>query len=569
MFKALKRYFPYIKEFKLLFLFVLIGISMTIVANVATAHIMQPLMDELFIDKQRDMLLKLPLLMLGIYFIKGVGRYIQSVFTTYIGQHIVSQFRKEVLAKMLYLDMSFINSARSGEMISRILNDISRIQYFVSLMLPEFIRELFTVIALIGYVIYLNKVLAFYTLIVLPVAILPIAYLSRKLRKISYGSQEKNADIISQLSEIFNNIEVVKAFASEKFELKRFAKENWDFFKISMKQVYFNQLASPILELIGASSLALVIFLGAKDVYASKMSVGEFMAFLTAVGLVFQPARGLGIIYTKMQDALVASQRVFDVLDMKPQILDGSEILEDISSIEYKDVRLSYDTKDALNGLSFRVEKPYKMALVGDSGGGKSSIVNLLLRLYDVSDGEILINNKNIKNYKLSTLREQIAVVSQVVYIFNDTLANNVAYGLEFDEKRVIWALKEAEAYEFASSFEDGIYTLMQEGGSNLSGGQKQRVALARAIYRDASVLVLDEATSALDNESEAMILKAVDRIAKDKIVIAIAHRLTTVENFDKIYVLSAGEIVADGKHKELYANSEIYKNLYNKSTKG
>jgi subfamily B ATP-binding cassette protein MsbA len=270
-----------------------------------------------------------------------------------------------------------------------------------------------------------------------------------------------------------------------------------------------------------------------------------------------------------MQDALVASQRVFDVLDMKPQILDGSEILEDISSIEYKDVRLSYDTKDALNGLSFRVEKPYKMALVGDSGGGKSSVVNLLLRLYDVSDGEILINNKNIKNYKLSTLREQIAVVSQVVYIFNDTLANNVAYGLEFDEKRVIWALKEAEAYEFASSFEDGIYTLMQEGGSNLSGGQKQRVALARAIYRDASVLVLDEATSALDNESEAMILKAVDRIAKDKIVIAIAHRLTTVENFDKIYVLSAGEIVADGKHKELYANSEIYKNLYNKSTKG
>jgi len=541
---------------------------MTIFANVATAHIMQPMMDKLFISREQGMLLTIPLLMLGIYFIKALGRYIQSVFTSYIGQHIVTQFRSAVLSKMLFLDMSFIASARSGELISRIVNDIARIQYFVSLMLPEFIRELFTVIALIGYVLYLNAELAFYSLIILPVVILPIAALSRKLRKISYGSQEKNADLLSRLSEMFNNVELIKSSATEDFEIKKFAKENWELFKINMKAVYFNELSSPILEIVGAISLAVVIFLGAKDVYANKMSVGEFMAFLTAIGLVFQPARGLGIIYTKMQDALAASERVFDILDKESQIKDGSEILHTIESIEYRDVVLDYGDKRALNGISFGVKKPYRLALVGDSGGGKSSVVNLLLRLYDTTTGEVLINGKDIKNYTISSLREHIAVVSQRVYIFNDSLAYNVAYSDDFDEQKVIEALKKAHAYEFVEAMSDGIYTIMQEFGSNLSGGQRQRIALARALYKDASVLVLDEATSALDNESEAEILKILAEEAKEKIIITIAHRLQSVEDYDELLLLSGGKIIHRGRHEELLLSSEMYKKLYEKSQK-
>jgi len=541
---------------------------MTIFANVATAHIMQPMMDRLFISKEERMLVTIPLLMLGIYFIKALGRYVQSVFTSYIGQNIVTQFRSEVLAKMLFLDMNFISSARSGELISRIVNDINRIQYFVSLMLPEFIRELFTVIALIGYVLYLNAELAFYSLIILPVVILPIAVLSRKLRKISYGSQEKNADLLSRLSEMFNNIELIKSSATEDFELKKFAKENWELFKINMKAVYLNQLSSPILEIVGAISLAVVIFLGAKDVYADKMSVGEFMAFLTAVGLVFQPARGLGIIYTKMQDALAASERVFDILDKESLIKDGRKILYEIETIEYKDVVLDYGDKRALDGVGFRVQKPYRLALVGDSGGGKSSIVNLLLRLYDTSGGEVLINGEDIKEYTISSLREHIAVVSQRVYIFNDSLAYNVAYSDDFDEQKVIEALKKAHAYEFVKEMPDDIYTIMQEFGSNLSGGQRQRIALARALYKDVSVLVLDEATSALDNESEAEILKILEEEAKEKIIVTIAHRLQSVEDYDELLLFSRGKVISRGTHLQLLASSDIYQKLYAKSKK-
>ena len=568
MLSILKRYLPYLKNYKLRFFFVFVGIVMTIVANVAMAQIMQPMMDNLFIAKQKEMLVFVPLLMLGIFVLKGVGRYIQSVFTSFIGQQIVTQFRSLVVAKMLRLDMEYINSARSGEMISRVMNDIGRIQYFVSLMLPEFIRESLTVVALVGYVVYLNAELAFYSLIVLPVVILPIAYLASKLRKISFGAQEKNADLLARLGEIFNNIELVKTNASESFEVRRFAKENWEFFKMTMKGVYFGELASPILEVIGAVSIAIVIFLGAKDVYADRMSVGEFMAFLTAIGLVFQPARGIGIIYAKMQDALAASQRVFEVLDTPSTIHDGEKELGRVETIAFENVVLRYGETKALGGISFLIERPKRVAFVGESGGGKSSIVNLLVRLYDATSGRVLYNGVDIKEYKLSSLRKEVSVISQRVYIFQDTIAYNVAYGMEFDETKVIEALKAAHAWEFVEKMEEGIYTLLQENGTNLSGGQKQRIALARAFYKNSSVLILDEATSALDNESEAKILDSLEHFAKEKIVIAIAHRLTTIEEYDKIFVMQKGKIVESGTHVELLERSAYYQELYKKSIK-
>jgi len=561
-----KRYLPYIKEYKLQYIYVLIGIILTVAATTATAQIMKPLMDDMFIKHDESMLYLIPSGMLGIYFIKALGRYMQSIYMEYIGMHIVSRFREILLEKIILMDMSFLYLNRSGELISRVTNDIGRIQYFVSNMLPELFREGVTVMSLIGYVIYLNPKLAFYSLILVPLIIYPLMAVARKLKKYSHRSQAKNADVMTRLTEVFNNSEIIKANATETFEMKRFSLENWNFFRINMKSVYVGELVSPIMEVIGAGGLAAVIFVGGHEVYNNHMTVGEFTAFLTAVGLVFQPIRRIGSIYSKIQDAVAASERVFEVLDIDNAIKDGELVLEeDITSIEGLHVSLSYGEKEALKDINFSAKDGQNIALVGDSGGGKSTLINLILRFYETSSGEIRINGRDIKEYTQKSLRHHISLVSQRVYIFQDSLAANVAYGQEIERERVEEALRLADAWEFTSKLENGIDTMMEEFGANLSGGQRQRIAIARAIYKHASLLLFDEATSALDNESEKRIQNALKNYAKDKITITIAHRLSTIIDADKILVFQAGQIVASGTHQELLENSQSYKKLAGK----
>ena len=561
--KTFKRYIPYIKEYKLQYLLVLVGILLTVSATTATAHIMKPLMDDLFIAKQDNMLYIIPLGLMAIYFVKAVGRYIQSVYMNYIGQHIVTRFRELLLEKIIHLDMTFLYLNRSGELISRVTNDISRIQYFVSNMLPELLRESLTVVALVGYVIYLNAHLSFYALVVTPLVIYPLILIAKKLKKYSHRSQAKNADVVTRLTEVFNNSEIIKANATEKFEVDRFSKENWQFFKINMKSVYVGEIVSPLMEIIGAAGLAMVIFIGGREVYDGRMSVGEFTAFLTAVGLVFQPIRRIGSIYSKIQDAVAASERVFEILDTQSRIVEGHKALEeDIKVVEYKDVVLKYNNSNLLDKVNLTIKSGENIALVGDSGGGKSTFINMLLRFYDPDEGKVTVNGVNIKEFENTSYKHHISLVSQRIYIFQDSLAANVAYGQEIDEAKVYEALKLADASEFVSSLNDGIYTTMEEFGANLSGGQRQRIAIARAIYKHSSLLLFDEATSALDNESEKRIQEALDAYTKDKITITIAHRLSTIEHADKILVLQKGKIVASGKHEELLGSSEIYQRL-------
>ena len=564
--QTLKRYMPYIKEYKLQYLLVVFGILLTVAATAATAHIMQPLMDDMFIAKKEEMFYWIPILLIGIYVVKAIGRYVQTVYMNYIGLHIVSRFREILLEKIISLDMVFLYVNRSGELISRVTNDIGRIQYFVSNMLPELFRESLTVIALIGYVIYLNPLLAFYSLIVVPLIIYPLIAIAKRLKKYSHRSQAKNADVITRLTEVFNNSEIIKANATEKFEMKRFSVQNWQFFKINMKAVYVGEIVSPFMEVVGAMGLAAVIFIGGKEVYEGHMSVGEFTAFLTAVGLVFQPIRRIGSIYSKIQDALAASERVFEILDTKSRIKDGIRVLnQDIKDIEFKDIRLKYEDKYILDGINIKINAGEKIALVGDSGGGKSTFINMILRFYDPDSGVILVNGVDIKQYENISYKKQISLVSQRIYIFQDTLAANVAYGDEVNEARVYKALELADATNFVRELEDGIYTKMEEFGINLSGGQRQRIAIARAIYKDASLLLFDEATSALDNESEKRIQNALKSYTKDKIVITIAHRLSTIEDADIILVLQKGMIVASGTHEELLVSSMVYKRLSGK----
>jgi len=561
--KVLKRFWPYIKEYKFYYMLVLLGIILTVSATLATAHIMKPLMDDLFISRKEEMLYYIPLGLVAIYFTKAVGRYIQSVFMNHIGQHIMARLREILLHKIITLDMSFLYKNRSGELISRVINDIGKIEYFVSNMLPELFRESITVVALIGYIIYLNETLAFYSLILVPLIIYPIMLIAKKLKKYAHRSQAKSADVVTRLTEVFNNGEIIKANATQEYEMSRFSVENWKFFKINMKSVYVGEIVSPLMEIIGAAGLAMVIFVGGHEVYSDNMSVGEFTAFLTAVGLVFQPIRRISSIYRRVQEAVAASERVFEILDIQNQIQDGQRVLDvDISEVEFKNVKLKYEDSYALENVSVSMKQGENIALVGDSGGGKSTFINMLLRFYDPDSGEISVNGVNIKEFTQDSLKHHISLVTQRIYIFQDSLAANVAYGQEIDEQRVHEALRLADATEFVASLEDGIETFMEEFGVNLSGGQRQRVAIARAIYKHSSLLLFDEATSALDNESEKRIQAALDEYAKDKITITIAHRLSTIEHADKILVMQKGAVVASGTHRELLESSEVYQRL-------
>ncbi|HBM35649.1 MAG TPA: ABC transporter permease [Sulfuricurvum sp.] len=558
-----QRYWPYIKGYKFQYAMVLIGILLTVTATAGTAHIMQPLMDNMFIKKEENMLYIIPTLLVGIYIIKSIGRYLQSVYNTYIGMHIVSRLRENLLDKIVHMDMQFLYTNRSGELISRITNDIARIQYFVSTMMPELIRESLTVIALIGYVIYLNATLAFWALFVMPVIIFPLLKITRRLKRLSHRSQEKNADLMTRLTEVFNNSEIIKANATENYEVTRFKNENEHFFKLNMKTTYTSELVSPLMEIIAAIGLAAVIFIGGQQVYSGAMSVGEFTAFLTAIGLVFQPLRRVSAIYSRIQDAQAASERVFHVFDIENEIKDGSITLDEpINYLQFNNVSLNFGEKTALSHIDLTIDRGQTVALVGQSGGGKSSLINLLLRFYDPTEGAISLNHQNLKSYTQNSLRNQIAAVSQRVYILQDTLAANVAYGSEIDEARVKDALRKADALEFTSALSEGIYTVMQEFGANLSGGQRQRIAIARAIYKHASLLILDEATSALDNESEKRIQGALNAYAQDKITLIIAHRLSTIEHADVILYFEEGQIIARGTHNELLETSESYRRL-------
>jgi len=561
--EIIKRFWPYIKEYKLYYMLVVFGGLLIVISTAATAQIMKPMMDDMFIQKKEEMLYIIPLALIAIYLTKAVGKYIQTVFMEYIGQSIITRFREILLHKMITLDMAFLYTNRSGELISRITNDIGRIQYFVSNMLPDMFRDIITVITLLVYIIYLNPLLSFYTLIVVPLIIYPLMLIAKKLKKYSHRSQRKNADLVSRLTEIFNNSEIIKANNTEKFEINRFSVENWKFFKINMKAIYVGALVSPMLETIAVTGLAAVVYIGGREVFDGKMTVGEFTAFLTAVGLVFEPIRKIGGVYSKIQDALAASERVFEIIDTNNEIVDGQkELKEDIKTIEYKNVTLKYENTNLLDGINLKISSSQNIALVGDSGGGKSTFMNMLLRFYDPNSGEILINGTNIKEFTQASIKHHIALVTQRIYIFQDSLAANVAYGeIEVDEARVMKALKLADAYSFVQELEDGIHTMMNEAGTNLSGGQRQRIAIARAIYKHASLILFDEATSALDNESEKRIQQALSDYTKDKITITIAHRLSTIEHADKILVLQKGKIVAAGTHKELLENSEVYKN--------
>lgn len=564
---VLKRFGPYFKDYIPHFIFAIIGMGLASGGTAVSAYLVEPVLNKIFVEKNEKLLYILPCAIIAIYVIKNIGTFMQAYFTAYIGQDTIRRFREKMVANLLNLDMDFFNEFRTGELISRTTNDIDRIRSIVSSIIPELTRESVTIIGLLCVVIYQSPKLAFFALVVMPVAIYPISRLAKRMKKISKQSQEKTSDITSALSEIFTNIEIIKANNAQEYEHSRFVDENNKFFRLNLKSVKIEQLVSPLMETIGSIGVAAVIIIGGKDVIDGHINMGAFFSFLTALFMLYTPLKRIVNIYNKMQDAIAASERTFFLMDKVSQIKDGEkELNEEIKLIKFNNVRLNYGDKEVLKGINLEANKSEFIALVGSSGGGKTSLMNLLMRFYDVNGGEILINGTNLKDIKIHSLRQNIGLVTQRVYIFNDTVAKNVAYGREFNEDAVINALKLANAYEFVSKLDNGINTILNEFGTNLSGGQRQRIAIARALYQNPQILIFDEATSALDNESEKEITKAINNLRSKKIIFVIAHRLSTVENADKIAVLSDGKIIDSGSDEELSKRNEIYARLKGKA---
>ncbi len=558
-----KQYLPYLMGYKRQFILAIIGMLAVAIGTAGSAQIIKPTLDEVFVAKDATMLSVIPFLLIVIFAIKGFGQYIQTYYMSYIGLDVVRKLRNNLVEHLTYQDMEFFQTMHSGEILSRITNDITRIQSVVTSMIPNFVRESLTILALTIYVIYESPKLAFYFLVIMPLAIIPLGQLAKKMKKYSKLSQESTSIMTARVGEIFSNIEVIKSNSTQTIESKKFSIENYEVFKYLIKQVKINALTTPVMEILGSIAIGLVIYIGGMEVIEGRMSVGAFFAFSAALFMLYNPIKRISKLYNQAQDAVIANQRMQELLEMRPKIVSGEKILKErVESVSFKDVSLNYKDKIALNSVFIDIKRGDSIALVGDSGAGKSSFVNLLVRFYDANSGEILINGINYRDFSLSSLHNRIAFVTQRIYIFNDTIARNVAYGKEVDRKKVIEALKKAYALEFVEKLESGIDTVLSESGNNLSGGQRQRIALARALYKEPDILILDEATSALDNKSEVLIQKALELLKDKMITITVAHRLSTIENADTILVFKDGKVVCANSHKKLLQECNEYRKL-------
>lgn len=565
--EVLVRFKPYYKQYWFYFGLTIFGMLISSAGTALSAWLMQPVIDKIFIEKDLVMLYYLPIGVLVFYFMKDLGAYMQGYYLSYIGIDMMRRLRAMMLDHVLRLDMAFFNKYRSGEIISRCTGDIGALQSIVSSILPEFAKDIIQLIGLLSVVIYQSPKLAFIALVVVPCAVYPLTRFAKKLKKLGRISQEKGADMMSRLTEIFSNIELIKSDNTEAKELAKFNNENEALAKIAMKGSKIGNLVSPLMEMFGAVGVAAVIIIGGREVISGAMTAGQFSSFITALFMAYGPIKKLASLYGGIQGAVAASERTFFLLDLFPEIKSGEKRLENIDKITLKDVKFSYEVgKNVLNGVNFNLKKGKIVALAGPSGGGKSSIINLLVRFYDKDSGQILINESDISEYEIEDLRAKIALVTQNIYLFNDTIAENIAYSEEFNEERVINALKRANALEFVENM-GGIYTMIHEHGKNLSGGQKQRIAIARALYKEPDFLIFDEATSALDNESEKAIVSTIARLKKDHLVLIIAHRLSTIENADNIVVINNGEVVGMGTDAELLQSCELYKKFKEKTS--
>lgn len=547
---------------------------MVIVASCSAAivKLVEPTIDKVFLTHDRHMLNLLPLLMIGIYSLKGIAEYYQSYLIKWVGQNILTDLQIKMYEHLLFADLAFIQTQSSGRLISRFTNDISLMRGAVSNLLVGCAKHFLSVVFLIGVMFKLEPVLSLFVFVAFPLAIYPVQKLGKKMRKISGQVQEELGNYTARLDETFQSIKIVKSFSGEKIESNRAKIVTTNILNFYKRAAKLDALISPIMEILSGVAIGSIIWYGGYLVFAGKTTPGALFAFITAFVSAYRPYKSLVSLNVNLQEGIAAAKRVFTILDIKPNIKnspDAQDIEFKNPEVIFNNVELNFGQKVALKPVYLKLKRGRTTALVGRSGSGKTSLANLLVRFYDTSSGSVLIDGLDIKDISISSLRQQIALVTQDTILFDTTVAENISYGIpDVNLEQIIAAAQFADAHEFISHLPLGYNTIIGNQGSTLSGGQRQRIAIARAFLKHAPILILDEATSSLDPNSEQSILASLNKLRQDKTTLIITHRLSNIKSADDIVVLKAGTVIEHGTHEELLQMKGEYCKLFTKEQK-
>ena len=571
--KILKRLFnTYVKKHYIKIFISIVCMVLVAAATATNAWLMQPVLDDIFIKKNKDLIIIIPAAILTIAFVKGVASYFQSVLMSFIGYKIVADLQRHMLITLLKCDLSYFNKTNSGTLVSRFLADVGALSRGVHNVIINIVKDSLTFIFLLGVMFHHDPKLATITLLIFPIAIYPISRIGKRLRKISRNTQVGFGLLTKKLTESFQGIKTIKSFNAEKIETNKIDKEIENLFFLTFKSTKVNSISRPLMETLGGLAVALIVFVGGTQVISGETTPGTFFSFLTALLMAYQPLKSLATLNATLQISMASAERIFEIIDQKPIVIEKKPHQDFMLKAGYsynlkiEKVDFTYEGSPnlILKNINLEIAKGQKVALVGHSGAGKTSLLNLIPRFFDIEKGQIFLGEVNIRNLSFKFLRDHFSVVSQDVILFDETIKTNIAYGKQNANLQEIKdACQKANCDEFINSLPNKLNEYVGEKGVKLSGGQKQRVAIARAFLKNSPFLLLDEATSSLDSKSERKIQVSLAKLMKNKTSLVIAHRLSTILDADKIVLLHKGKIEAVGKHNLLLKNSKIYKNLY------
>jgi len=550
--------------------FIFAAICMVVAGGLQSALplIAKPVIDQIFVSKDIAALKWIPFTIIGIFLFKGLANYGQNVIMSSIGLRIVTNLRNKLYEQIQKQSLSFFTVHPTGLLMSRITNDVASVQTASAEAITALVKDSFMLISLVGVIFYTDWKLALIAMVVFPLTIYPITWFGKKMRRLTVSTQITMGTLNSFLQETISGTRIVKAFGMEKYESERFAVENEKLFKYNLKAVSINAVSSPLMDFLGGLGIAAVISYGGYNVVQGTSTPGTFFSFIAALLMLYEPIKRLTNINNTINQGIAGADRIFSIIDRVPDIEDKPNAVDlpPVSrSIDIENVTFCYEEKPVLKNINLSIKAGEVVAFVGMSGGGKTSLVNLIPRFYDVNSGRVLIDGHDVRDVSLRSLRSQIAIVTQQTILFNDTVRNNILYGdIRKKEEDVINAARAANAHDFIMRLPKRYESNIGELGTKLSGGEKQRISIARALLKDAPILILDEATSSLDTEAEIEVQEALDNLMKGRTTLVIAHRLSTIRNADRIIALVNGEIVEEGDHETLLKKKGEYFRLYN-----